>query len=119
MPVFSDAALRCSDIITLAAVSGNAGKFIAIRLIDGGWDGTVYDHFSDAVRHQLHHTLCTYVKVPPDGMPPGDASELLDYWRKAYDAGFRQPDPEIRTPLMPLLKADRQRQIDALTKRGK
>ena len=50
----SDAAKRCSDIITLAAIAGSAGRFMAIRLADGGSDRDLYDSRDDAIRHQLH-----------------------------------------------------------------
>lgn len=114
--VYPAEAHRCSDIITLAAVTGHAGRWIAIRLSDGGWDSTIYDHRADAVRHQFREQQCAYVKVHPGGMTPMEAHYYLDYHRKLYDAGFRLPDPEFQPPLMPLTAADQRRQIRVLTK---
>lgn len=95
---------------------GHAGRWVAIRLSDGGWDSTIYDFRHEAVKHQFHENLCAYVKIAPGGMTPKEANAFLDYHRKLYDAGFRLPDPEFQMPLMPLRKADQQRQIEALTK---
>lgn len=116
MGIFSAEAHRCSDIINLAVISGQVGRWIAIRLSDGGWDGTVYDHRADAVSHQLHENLCAYVQVVPGGMNPQEAQAYLDYHRALYDEGFRLPDPEFQPPLMPLTARDQMRQIRTLTK---
>ena len=112
----TDSAKRCADIVTLHAVAGSAGKWCAIRMADGGHDGTVYDTRADAVRHQLHEQLCAYVLIPPGGMQPSEARAFLGYHRALYDAGFRLPDPETVVPFMPLNKRDQQRQIAVLTK---
>lgn len=112
----SDAAKRCADIVTLAAIAGLAGKFLAIRLQDGGGDSVGYDSREDAIRHQLHPERCTYVLVPPGGMPAHEAEALLDYWRKLADSGVRDDDLATPMPLMPLLATDRRRQIRALSK---
>lgn len=93
---YSDAAKRCSDIIRMHVVAGSAGKWAAIRLSDGGSDNVAYDTRADAVRHQLHESLCAYVKVPLDDMPPEHAERFLAFHRKAYDAGFRLTDPDDR-----------------------
>ena len=115
---YSDAARRCADNVTLASIAGGTGKWLAIRLSDGGYDNALYDRRADAVRHQLHEQQCAYVKVPPGGMQPKEAVEFLDYHRKLYDAGFRLPDPEFAMPMMPLTKGDQHRQIQVL-KRGR
>lgn len=112
----SDAAKRCADTISLAAVAGDAGRWMAIRLQDGGSDQAVYDSREDAIRHQLRPQFCTYVKVPPDGMPAHEAEALLAYWRALNDASVRDDDPQVPMPLMPLLAADRRRQIRVLSK---
>jgi hypothetical protein len=115
--IFSDAAHRCSDIITLASLSGSVGKWIAIRMHDGGWDNTLYDHRAEAVRHQYSEQWCCYVKVPPGGMTAMEADAFISYHRTLYDAGFRLPDPEFQPPMMPLTKPDQAKQIKALTKK--
>ena len=99
---YSDAAKRCSDIVTMHIAAGQAGRWCAIRLSDGGSDGVVYDTRSDAIRHQLHETLCAYVQIPRDSMPPEHAERFLAFHRKCYDAGFRLSDPDDRRePIMP------------------
>jgi hypothetical protein len=115
-PTYSDAARRCADIVTLHTVCGQVGRWVAIRLSDGGSDGAVYDTRADAVRHQLHEQLCAYVKIQPDGMSARAAHEFLRYHRDLYDAGFRLPDPEFAPPLMPLTRRDQERQIKVLAK---
>jgi hypothetical protein len=115
-PGYSDAAKRCADIITLAAIAGQVGKWAAIRLSDGGYDNALYDLRSDAVRHQLWEKQCAYVKVAPGGMTAMEAEAFLDYNRKLYDAGFRMPDPDFAMPLMPLTAKDQKRQISVLAK---
>lgn len=118
IPVYSEAAKRCSDIVTLAATCNRIGIWVAIRLSDGGSDGVHYDTRADAVRHQLHEKQCTYVRIPPGGMTPREADIFLGYHREVYDAGFRLPDPEFAMPMMPLTKRDQQAQIRILA-RGK
>lgn len=91
---YSDAARRCSDLVRQAIVDRNVGRWLAIRLSDGGSDGIAYDKRSDAVRLQLHEQQCAYVKVPADDMSPRAAERFLAINRELYDAGFRLADPE-------------------------
>lgn len=100
---FSDAGRRCSDTVRQAIVDGHAGRWVAVRLSDGGTDGRVYDSRRDAIRYQLHENLCAYVKVPRDDMPPREATDFLRVNRTLYDAGMRIADPdgpdlEVRAP---------------------
>lgn len=100
--VYSDAARRCSDTINthlLADREGNVGRWVAIRLSDGGSDGVVYDERADAIRHQLHETQCAYVFITPDGMGYREAEIFLQYNRRLYDAGMRMPDPHRSSPM--------------------
>jgi len=106
-----DAAKRCSDEITLHAIAGNAGKWAAIRLADGGSDHVAYDSRSDAVSHQISPEYCTYVLIPPDGMQARQADRLLGFWRQVYDAGFRAVDPRDDIPSMPLTAPEGREQI--------
>jgi hypothetical protein len=101
---YSDAARRCSEIVTATAIIADAVgdttyRWVAIRLSDGGSDGTVYASRDDAIRHQLHEELCAYVLCPPSGMQPQEAEIYLAFHRKAYDAGFRMTGPECITPI--------------------
>lgn len=108
---YSDAANRCSDIIRLHITMGQAGRWCAIRLADGGSDGKVYDTRADAIRHQLHEQQCAYVYIPPDNMTPKDAEHYLALHRKLYDRSMRlaDPDVEIHTPALT---------YDALVRKG-
>ncbi len=99
MLVHSDEARRCSDAVNLhvAGLGWDAtGKWVAIRLSDGGSDGTLYDSKRDAVRHQLHEQQCCYVAIPPSGMNACSAESYLALHRKMYDAGMRLTDPDAR-----------------------
>ncbi|MER6059483.1 hypothetical protein [Streptomyces albidoflavus] len=101
-----DAARRCSDAVNFQlTVNGTAafGKWVAVRLSDGGSDATLYDTKKDAVRHQLHETLCAYICITPGGMNPSDALSFLRTNRRLYDAGMRLSDPD-RQVQMPLRK---------------
>ncbi len=91
---WADAAKRCSDEINLHCAMGNIGKWVAIRLIDGGSDHVPYDKRREAIKHQLHERQCMYIQVPVDGMPPEHALRMLALHRKVYDAGFRFSDPD-------------------------
>ena len=110
----SDAAKRCSDAVNLAVVAGCAGRWLAIRLADGGCDNALYDSRGDAQSHQLRPQYCTYVMVPPDGMQPHEAEALLQYWRRLVDANVT--DDHAPMPLMPLTRTDMARQIRVLSK---
>lgn len=104
---YSDAANRCSDAIRIHILAGMAGKWAAIRLSDGGSDGTPYDSRRDAIRHQLHETQCAYIKVPLDDMSPMHAERFLAAVRKCYDGGFRLIDPDDQRELiLPYTKED-------------
>ncbi len=98
----SDAARRMSDLVNLHTVAGRTRGYVAIRLSDGGSDGTVYDTRADAIRHQLHEQQCLYLKLGPAGMTPAVAARLLAMHREIYDAGFRLADPDagdVRGPI--------------------
>lgn len=127
----SDEGRRLSDAVTVARLAGGEGRWIAARLSDGGTDGEVYDTRADAVRHQLHETLCAYVKIPPGVMPPAEATAFLALNRRIYDAGYRLSDPAGAAPPMPTTAlglaqalanapaAHRARGLAAVQRRGK
>lgn len=93
-PHYSDAAKRCSAIITQASFDGYHNHWVAIRLSDGGSDGNIYFSRGAAVARQLHESLCAYFKIPLDGMPPQHAERMLNFHRMVYDGGFRLTDPD-------------------------
>lgn len=110
-PKCGDAARRMADTITLHAIAGQAARWAAIRLRDGGSDNTAYDSRSDAVRHQLSPEYCTYVLIPPGGMQIREADAVLSFWRQVYDAGWRAVDPRDDIPSMPLTAAECREQV--------
>lgn len=95
---YSDAAHRCSDVIrTHLAAEGYAaiGRWVAIRLSDGGSDGNLYATKREAIRFQLHETQCAYAQIPPGAdMTPRAAENFLSVNRQLYDAGMRITDPD-------------------------
>lgn len=113
---FGDAERRCADAVTLAAVAGCTGMWVAVRLGDGRTDGNVYDSRAAAISHQRGLAAFTPVQVQPGGMQPHEAAALLDYWRKLHAADVRDDDSSLLLPLMPLTAADRRRQIRVLSK---
>ncbi len=114
--VVSDAARRCSDALSLAAVAGAVGMWVAVRLEDGRTDGNVYDSREAAIRHQRGLSAFVPAQVAPGGMQPYEAEAFLDYWRKLHAANVRDDDPGLLLPMMPLTRRDRRRQIRVLAK---
>jgi hypothetical protein len=99
----ADIGRRVSETIGLHIAAGSVGRWAAFRLADGTSDGIPYDTRADAIRHQLHESLCCYVKIPPDGMPAYDALRFVLINRAVYAAGFRLTDPDDdREPILPM-----------------
>lgn len=102
-PSYSDEAKRASDIINgyfaYFPLDRLLHSWVAIRLSDGGSDGTLYDSKRDAVRHQSDEFLCAYISLRncPNGVKPLEAERFLAWTRAAYRAGFRLPDPDDMT----------------------
>lgn len=104
------AARRASDVVRTHLAAGSRGRWVALRLSDGGSDGVAYECAgilceryqhgrgctgrADAIRHQVHETQCAYVRVPWDDFSPKAAAAFLAYHRAAYDAGWTLPDPD-------------------------
>lgn len=117
----SDEAKRASDIINgyyaYIPLDRLLRSWIAIRLSDGGSDGTLYDSKRDAVRHQSDEFLCAYISLKncPNGVSPLEAERFLAYTRALYDAGMRLPDPDDLTggpeAFMPVAQFDGLRRI--------
>lgn len=87
-------ATRIAQTVTGAVAAGYAGTWMAFRLSDAGTDGVHYASRVDAIRHQLHHSQCAYVRVPYDQMTAREAATVLRHTRQAYDAGYRQEAPQ-------------------------
>lgn len=95
--MYSDEARRCSEAVNIhLQTQGHwaIGRWVAIRLSDGGSDMVMYDKKADAVRHQLHEFQCAYVCIPPHGMSAKDAEGFLRVTRHMYDKGVRLADPD-------------------------
>jgi hypothetical protein len=100
---YSDRANRASEAVNIhftAQGDSVIGKWVALRLSDGGSDGTLYDTKIAAASHQLHENQCAYVCLPAEGMSPRQAELFLKFNEGLYDAGMRLADPDrhIHTP---------------------
>jgi hypothetical protein len=101
LPAFvPDDAKRFADIVNGYVAFVNPDelhrKWLAVRLSDGGTDGTLYDSKRDAVRHQLDEFLCCYFSFRNcmNGISPSDAQRYMEYNRLLYKGGARMPDPD-------------------------
>lgn len=109
----SDSAKRCADQINLhyaaneLGVWGSVGKWVAIRLEDGGSDGTAYDNKADAVRHQYDEFLCCYIRMIGVHMDVCEAETFMETNRRLYAAGMRMADPDSRSGGRQLLRSNR------------
>lgn len=98
--IITDASRRAADIVNSYAIfvpyDQRVRSWIAIRLADGGHDGTLYESKRDAIRHQPDEFLCAYFSYrdSPGGTNPRDMQLWLDIHRAAYDAGMRFIDPD-------------------------
>jgi hypothetical protein len=100
----------------IIADPSNIGRWVAVRLSDGGSDGIVYDYRREAIRHQLHETMCAYVKLHPAGMSAKEAEGILRFHRFAYDNGMRLTDPEGPEVILPSTNEDMSSQLRRLRK---
>lgn len=117
----SDDAKRASDIIngyySYVPWEQLKNSWVAIRLSDGGSDGTLYESKRHAVRHQADEFVCAYISLRncPNGVSPLEAERFLAFTRGAYDAGMRLPDPDSmdggQDPFMDVAQYDRLRGI--------
>lgn len=118
----TDAAKRMADIATQKWHDDgwdSVAKFMAFNLGTGDSDGTLYPRKQDAVRHNDEFRHC-FIKLHPGGMSACEAEIMLQFHRRAYDAGFRLADPDKATggrELIPRIKrTDLAAQISALRK---
>ena len=114
----SDPAKRMSDIInsliTFVPLWDLRTKWIAVRLIDGGYDGTLYDSRDDAINHQIDERFCAYVAMISmlQGAKPLDCAIYLEFHRQAYDSGMRLHEPEAPQLILPTRAYDRMTRRD-------
>jgi len=97
----TDSAKRAHDIVNsyvaFIPYDQRIRSWVAIKLADGGSDGTLYESKRAAVRHQSDEFTAAYFSYR--GAPNGfstvkDAAIWLEFVRQAYDSGFRLPDPD-------------------------
>lgn len=97
---FSDAAKRASDAVNTALLvdqEGNRGRWIALRLSDGGSDGTTYPNIETAIAFQFHYSQCAYLPIPSGGMSPREADVLLGAYNTTY--ANKQIPPIVKAAL--------------------
>lgn len=97
----TDAGKRAFDIVRSYCVfvdyEERVRSWVAIRLEDGGSDGTLYLSKQDAIRHQSHEQSCAYFSYrgSPEGFASAkDAAIWLEYHRHIYANGGRLVDPD-------------------------
>lgn len=101
-----EAGKRMAGSLNLHIVAGQCfGRWVAFKLEDGRSDGVIYDTRDDAIRHQLHETLCWYEPIRPVSYSADECALILMYARAAYDAGWRngRGDP---APIKPVRMED-------------
>jgi hypothetical protein len=99
----SDAAKRCADNVNVHYAANElgvwdaVGKWLAVRLSDGGTDQTAYDSKAEAVRHQPDEFLCVYIRLIGMRMDVCEAESFMETNRRLYDKGWRLADPDARS----------------------
>jgi hypothetical protein len=69
------------------------GRFLAVRLGDGGTDGTVYETRDAAVTASRNSpSRHCYFQIPLEGITAEECDLALWYTRRVYDSGHRE-DP--------------------------
>jgi hypothetical protein len=111
-----------ADAATLAWTADewdSVGKWMAFSLADGSTDHELYPRKQDAVRHNDEFRHC-FISLHPGGMSACEAEIMLQFHRKAYDAGFRLADPDAKSggrDLIPRIsREDIRNQVMALMK---
>lgn len=75
------------------------GRYIGVRLTDGGHDGVAYPSKADVVKHQGYGYRYVAMRIPPAVLTVHACDTLLWYMRQADANGFRQDEiHELRLP---------------------
>ena len=103
------AAKKVRDTIALHQVALDRdeilrGRYIAVKIIDGGSDNTAYDTRDDAYRHHLYSTDYAYLQIPLERWSEYVCDWALWYTATRYKAGFK-PEPHLAL-IMPLRMED-------------
>ena len=115
-----DAGRRIADefiMHRLADPIGNLGKFMAVRLSDGGSDHALYPSIDEARRiigKRDDEDRWFYIQIVPSQLPARDASILLRTNRKMYDAGIRQRAMDGRVMIPRLAREDHTAQLRSI-----
>jgi hypothetical protein len=108
-----DAAKRMSDVITLHAVAGSAGRFALVKLLDGSQvDLATYSCREEAEGYKTHLAQVA-ILIPPGGCSASECEEILHYHRELYDLNPRALQVGY---LMPLKGPERRKQLLVLSK---
>jgi hypothetical protein len=89
-----DFAKRAFDIMNLHVIGRGDeswGKWVALRLSDGGSDGVLYDTRESAIDHQLHPLQSCYLCIPPTGFTLDEIRQFLTLSRSLRERGARIP----------------------------
>lgn len=97
-----DVARRAADQVNVHVLAqGTAvhGRYVAIRLSDGGSDGNLYDTRVEAIRHQMRPDSCAYSRIAVGGTTPKQMWIFIVYMRQVYENGgrFSQEAPRLPT----------------------
>lgn len=99
-----DSAKRMRDAIAVhrLALSNDeivAGRYIGVRLTDGGTDGQAYESKAEVVKHQAYGYRYVAMRIPPITLSVAACDSLLFWMRCADRNGFRQDEVhEMRLP---------------------
>jgi hypothetical protein len=113
-----DASRRMSDVITLHALAGGAGRVVLIKLLDGSAVDPVATYASreEAEGWKTHPAQVALI-IAPGGIRAPECEEILHYHREVYDALGARP-LEVGY-LMPLTRRDARRQLRVLKGRSR
>jgi hypothetical protein len=110
-PAYADASKRMAEAMTMHALAGSAGQWVAFKLADGTSPdrNTAYETRIECVKHQKwDRDNIVYLEVVPGGMEPREAGAFLQWARCLHSQGWRLPDPDFDFDGgMPDTRADR------------
>lgn len=102
-PRWPDRTRRAYEAINLhyqALGNEASGKWVAVRMSDGGSDNILYDTKDQAVHFQLHMHQCMYVCLPPSGqMTMAEIHRLFELNEHADREERENPHLQIRLPI--------------------
>lgn len=84
----------------LADREGAPGRWLAVRLTDGGGDNVLYATRDEAIAHQLHSGYHAYLRLAPTAMSPRSALTYIRMARHMHSNGQRL-DVANCIPIMP------------------